>query len=129
MVKGSRFSDCQLDFGGSIVEFTIIDADAHHLDGPAYKTYLPERFRVRSGPYFPSFGWDIFLNGTTGRKPANPEEYCKDLDAEKIGDAVAYPSNALAIGLVRDRKSTRLNSSHRTISYAVFCLKKKTKNQ
>src|SRR5207248_11603625 len=27
-----------------------------------------------------------------------------------------------------DRKSTRLNSSHRTISYAVFCLKKKKKN-
>src|SRR5437773_9788731 len=29
----------------------------------------------------------------------------------------------------RDRKSTRLNSSHITISYAVFCLKKKTKNK
>src|SRR5437867_7748274 len=29
--------------------------------------------------------------------------------------------------LVTDRKSTRLNSSHRTISYAVFCLKKKKK--
>src|SRR5437870_10695780 len=28
-----------------------------------------------------------------------------------------------------DRKSTRLNSSHVAISYAVFCLKKKTKNQ
>src|SRR5207248_8563325 len=28
---------------------------------------------------------------------------------------------------VVDRKSTRLNSSHRTISYAVFCLKKKKK--
>src|SRR5438094_2575853 len=28
--------------------------------------------------------------------------------------------------LGRDRKSTRLNSSHRTISYAVFCLQKKT---
>src|SRR5207248_10579490 len=27
----------------------------------------------------------------------------------------------------QDRKSTRLNSSHRTISYAVFCLKKKKK--
>src|SRR5437867_11974939 len=27
-----------------------------------------------------------------------------------------------------DRKSTRLNSSHRTISYAVFCLKKKTQH-
>src|SRR5437667_7309556 len=29
---------------------------------------------------------------------------------------------------VRDRKSTRLNSSHITISYAVFCLKKKKNN-
>src|SRR5207248_7049944 len=28
-----------------------------------------------------------------------------------------------------DRKSTRLNSSHRTISYAVFCLKKKKNTQ
>src|SRR3712207_7484857 len=28
----------------------------------------------------------------------------------------------------KDRKSTRLNSSHANISYAVFCLKKKTKN-
>src|SRR5256886_4800062 len=30
---------------------------------------------------------------------------------------------------VRDRKSTRLNSSHSQISYAVFCLKKKKKPQ
>src|SRR5438309_7944856 len=30
--------------------------------------------------------------------------------------------------LEQDRKSTRLNSSHSSISYAVFCLKKKTKN-
>src|SRR5437879_7305485 len=29
----------------------------------------------------------------------------------------------------RDRKSTRLNSSHRCISYAVFCLKKKNKEE
>src|SRR5436853_1195230 len=31
--------------------------------------------------------------------------------------------------IFRDRKSTRLNSSHLGISYAVFCLKKKKKNQ
>src|SRR5437867_10657162 len=31
------------------------------------------------------------------------------------------------IRMSKDRKSTRLNSSHRTISYAVFCLKKKKK--
>src|SRR3712207_8318643 len=30
------------------------------------------------------------------------------------------------IGVVQDRKSTRLNSSHANISYAVFCLKKQT---
>src|SRR5574337_793426 len=29
----------------------------------------------------------------------------------------------------RDRKSTRLNSSHHSISYAVFCLKKKNKQK
>src|SRR2546426_5888298 len=33
----------------------------------------------------------------------------------------------LKLGQLRDRKSTRLNSSHLVISYAVFCLKKKTK--
>src|SRR5699024_11447893 len=34
---------------------------------------------------------------------------------------------ALYLALESDRKSTRLNSSHVSISYAVFCLKKKTK--
>src|SRR5436309_9510976 len=32
-----------------------------------------------------------------------------------------------ALGQIQDRKSTRLNSSHVKISYAVFCLKKKKK--
>src|SRR5258708_30825738 len=31
----------------------------------------------------------------------------------------------IAMPLLKDRKSTRLNSSHQIISYAVFCLKKK----
>src|SRR5437764_10041963 len=39
------------------------------------------------------------------------------------GDEGSAP-HAMAGGL-QDRKSTRLNSSHRCISYAVFCLKKK----
>src|SRR2546430_11916893 len=33
------------------------------------------------------------------------------------------------VGIDQDRKSTRLNSSHSQISYAVFCLKKKKKTQ
>src|SRR5260221_9659158 len=36
------------------------------------------------------------------------------------------PIKAIRIG--EDRKSTRLNSSHTVISYAVFCLKKKKRN-
>src|SRR5689334_24186387 len=37
--------------------------------------------------------------------------------------AAKYPANDTTVG--EDRKSTRLNSSHSSISYAVFCLKKK----
>src|SRR5438445_5853172 len=36
-----------------------------------------------------------------------------------------YQPVEASLGLTRDRKSTRLNSSHANISYAVFCLKKK----
>src|SRR2546430_8352922 len=39
-----------------------------------------------------------------------------------VGMPLAYAISHL---LARDRKSTRLNSSHSQISYAVFCLKKK----
>src|SRR5688500_18195583 len=39
---------------------------------------------------------------------------------------VADVTNAIAAFYVQDRKSTRLNSSHLVISYAVFCLTKKT---
>src|SRR3989475_6876900 len=41
--------------------------------------------------------------------------------------ALAYLSNARPVSS-GDRKSTRLNSSHSQISYAVFCLKKKKNN-
>src|SRR2546422_7670774 len=39
------------------------------------------------------------------------------------------PAGQDRIQQLRDRKSTRLNSSHGYISYAVFCLKKKKKNK
>src|SRR5690349_24332875 len=46
----------------------------------------------------------------------------------ECNDAVDFYENVL-IRYVRDRKSTRLNSSHVEISYAVFCLKKKKKKK
>src|SRR5947209_16459830 len=44
---------------------------------------------------------------------------------QRRAQLVAADREELGLGLVGDRKSTRLNSSHANISYAVFCLKKK----
>src|SRR2546430_4314602 len=53
----------------------------------------------------------------------------RSLSLALAADAAAQsvvPDSTLVIGPARlDRKSTRLNSSHSQISYAVFCLKKK----
>src|SRR5258708_14126544 len=49
----------------------------------------------------------------------------KSLDDVEFGKA----AKSLRLEIHTDRKSTRLNSSHQIISYAVFCLKKKTIQQ
>src|SRR3712207_7206674 len=51
---------------------------------------------------------------------------------EEVRDRIVAESRGNPLALLElprgaDRKSTRLNSSHANISYAVFCLKKKTK--
>src|SRR5436309_4515496 len=60
-----------------------------------------------------------------------------DVHADRLGERLVLPEghegaadarpDETAADQVRDRKSTRLNSSHVKISYAVFCLKKKKK--
>src|SRR5690625_6837693 len=50
----------------------------------------------------------------------------RGLKQSEVGDLTQQLSTLLGAGLaLEDRKSTRLNSSHVAISYAVFCLKKK----
>src|SRR6266481_8543843 len=77
----------------------------------------------------------------TGRRPA--AEIARPVPplAEQPGDGavdrvrrpalahVAEEQDAREDRRERDRKSTRLNSSHSSISYAVFCLKKKNKKK
>src|SRR3712207_7412812 len=46
----------------------------------------------------------------------------RDADQRRVGERIAEQALQQS---ARDRKSTRLNSSHANISYAVFCLKKK----
>src|SRR3712207_8908586 len=70
--------------------------------------------------------------GLPGRLPAHAAD--RPVAAGRAGAAVSGGMLGMLLGLiaagglllvVRDRKSTRLNSSHANISYAVFCLKKK----
>src|SRR5438477_8438143 len=60
--------------------------------------------------------------GAIRRAPESSHHFQGDR-AQKV--ALADLDAAMAQDRVRDRKSTRLNSSHMSISYAVFCLKKK----
>src|SRR5438132_8283747 len=65
----------------------------------------------------------VTATATTGARPAAPHA-----PAKPAAKPSAFPRlAAIDIGTnsIRDRKSTRLNSSHTVISYAVFCLKKK----
>src|SRR2546429_7257843 len=57
-------------------------------------------------------------------KPYTAEEYQRNGLASAALHALREENPGLEC--VQDRKSTRLNSSHGYISYAVFCLKKKT---
>src|SRR5258708_29800595 len=47
----------------------------------------------------------------------------------ELSEAAQQIESVLGGAKTRDRKSTRLNSSHQIISYAVFCLKKKNMKQ
>src|SRR2546430_4309401 len=51
--------------------------------------------------------------------------YPFDVVKSHVGNTRTYSSPARLSSCIQDRKSTRLNSSHSQISYAVFCLKKK----
>src|SRR5256885_8810582 len=65
-----------------------------------------------------------YVEGESLRDRLTREKQLPQDDALRIATEVAV-HDPMA---VRDRKSTRLNSSHLVISYAVFCLKKKKKN-
>src|SRR5207248_2614876 len=76
---------------------------------------------------------DSFADNRAHRGSKKPEIHDGDCDLIAVEYSVAadhgvsQASALLVILETIDRKSTRLNSSHRTISYAVFCLKKKKK--
>src|SRR5690606_41911553 len=91
--------------------YTLSLHDALPISGPArvlFKTWLEEMYKLVLIPVVPESHRAMYSQtGFATQQGPNPG------------------SINLSMG-TKDRKSTRLNSSHVKISYAVFCLKKKT---
>src|SRR5437773_12425920 len=65
-------------------------------------------------------------SGVPHRQRANGRQSTREVEMPSRREFIAgVGGTARRLSLFQDRKSTRLNSSHITISYAVFCLKKK----
>src|SRR5258708_15851277 len=83
-------------------------------------------FRSRVAYWYPRDGDpnnenEIFVTPTTG---GDGSDASRSIDHDLLRVLWMPDGNSLLDG-GQDRKSTRLNSSHQIISYAVFCLKKK----
>src|SRR5256885_16559689 len=84
--------------------------------------------RCRSGPSLALFGEGIPAAGyECGCAAVLFHHQQLSLSGDFSNGGETHTSKGLRQELCLDRKSTRLNSSHLVISYAVFCLKKKKK--
>src|SRR2546422_7296437 len=97
------------------------------IDRPAIATVLPSLKRATLlldvGANVAPKPWHLFQFALMGHA------YARDIlgvDNPRVGLLSVGEEEGKGNELTRDRKSTRLNSSHGYISYAVFCLKKKT---
>src|SRR3712207_8281456 len=91
---------------------------------PPRSTLFPYTTLFRSTNDFKQMTLDFSTEWTRFHRPGAPDLYPEHLRAEmdEVIERVFTEVN-------KDRKSTRLNSSHANISYAVFCLKKKKKQK
>src|SRR5699024_6724246 len=115
--------------GGFTIEATV---------NPKVQAQMEELMLNTGDAYFPA-GWheepvsslsedDIPVYNDDGTLKTTTAEdgtvtYYRNVRTQAAMVTLDYDGNVIA-----DRKSTRLNSSHVSISYAVFCLKKKKKN-
>src|SRR3712207_9014596 len=86
---------------------------------PPRSTLFPYTTLFRSEPV----AFDLWVASSCMR---NSDE--EDAEMRRRAAAFDADDDSRAARRARDRKSTRLNSSHANISYAVFCLKKKNKH-
>src|SRR3712207_7285335 len=92
---------------------------------PPRSTLFPYTTLFRSLPFIDAL---VGLSGEPGTEAvleAVAPTWAIHLGRRVPDDVAQRAQGATSQRMVRDRKSTRLNSSHANISYAVFCLKKK----
>src|SRR5258708_8404760 len=80
-------------------------------------------------PYTTLFRSTAYARGHYPRRISYPGQTRQHHQGRQPGAQATHQVDVLddAVEFAQDRKSTRLNSSHQIISYAVFCLKKKKK--
>src|SRR2546427_2505282 len=81
---------------------------------------------IRRPPRSTLFPYTTLFRSPDVRRDSRPRALCRGADARVHGRRQG-PQDVEVARQRGDRKSTRLNSSHSQISYAVFCLKKKKK--
>src|SRR3712207_3914520 len=99
---------------------------------PHFPEIIEDTIALRNR-YFPEAKVSVLSNATFIDRPAVFEALNKvdnnilklDTVDEEYIRLLDVPNGKYSVRAVIDRKSTRLNSSHANISYAVFCLKKK----
>src|ERR1039457_4320532 len=88
------------------------------------KQVVPLEQKVRWTETLLAAGVDIIQLGSFVHPVKVPQMADTDALFRHFSAPGRKPAGAVLSGLVLNRKSTRLNSSHLVISYAVFCLKK-----
>src|SRR2546422_3858584 len=110
-------------------------AEALAQEGHRVKVF--DRPHVDRLPLFPrARGFEVFTGDFLNPQALAPALQGTELVFHLVSTTLPKSSNdnpvydveSNVLGSLRDRKSTRLNSSHGYISYAVFCLKKKKTN-
>src|SRR5690349_23783304 len=84
---------------------------------------------IRPPPRSTLFPYTTLFRSRVGRRFDRQRRFVRRVDGRGDGaDRIHGQQGRRALDDTRDRKSTRLNSSHVEISYAVFCLKKKKRD-
>src|SRR3712207_7331857 len=91
---------------------------------PPRSTLFPYTTLFRSVAEEAKAGDGAAVRAGRGRRTVGQHHGVGASQPDRVGATVAERAPAAREGLLGDRKSTRLNSSHANISYAVFCLKK-----